>query len=193
MLHTGRSELFNKNRCHPGVANSPLKGRARSSHLNFRILRVRTVWKTIQYRREEGETGAKGGPRRSVCARTRVYASEGVYATRAHIAPALANARRTTCVAHESAWKKEGCGQEDDGRESRWRRSLVQPSSILHKVRWEISINRFRRWTFDWRRSGSRAFKSATPWESPKSEPCKVIVISNQNGSFPPLNQLKEF
>lgn len=66
------------------------KGPARSSHLSFRILRVRTVWKTIQYR---WGTDARGGPRKRCAreracthARTHVYTSKGVYATRARTA-----------------------------------------------------------------------------------------------------------
>lgn len=79
---------------------------------------------------------------RVCCASAEVYvtcmhAYAHVYTFAAHIH--IYTHTPPTCVAHESAWKKEGCGQEDDGRESRWRRS-----SILHKVRWEISINRFR-------------------------------------------------
>lgn len=182
---------FYKNRCHPGVANGAifLKGRQGRRTWASEPLRVRTVWKTIQYR-GEGRRGEGGRERargealeRGACVHTYTRTctrlkefTQRVYTTR----PALANA--ATCVAHESAWKKEGCGQEDDGRESRWRRSLVQPSSILHKARWEISINRFRRGLSIGAarepriRRGLRSVRNAA---SKASRP-KVIVILKQ-------------
>lgn len=137
---------FYKNRCHPGVANGAvfLKGRQGRRTWASEPLRVRTVWKTIQYRRG---TDARGGPRKR-CVHTHTYVcvcvhvSKRVYATRVYTAPALANA---TYVRGARKRLEKGRMWSRRRRESRWRRSLVQPSSILHKVRWEISINRFRR------------------------------------------------
>lgn len=131
---------------------SPLKGRQGRRTWASELL----VWERYERRSNIGEarggTDARGGHPRKRCARERAYAhahvctrlKEFTQRVHTHIAHGIREHTPATCVAHESAWKKEGCGQEDDGRESRWRRSLARPSSILHKVRWEISINRFR-------------------------------------------------
>lgn len=91
---------------------SLFKGPARSSHLSYRILRVRTVWKTIQYwgRREEGRGGKQTrGEAFQRGARTRMYASKGVYATRnTHRVTALANAHRLR------AWRTKAPGKRKD-------------------------------------------------------------------------------
>lgn len=104
---------------------SPLKGRQGRRTWASEL----SVWERYERRSNIGGEWARGenlerGARvTSVHAHTRAF--KGVYATRVH-----SRRKSATCMAHESAWKKEGCGQEDDGRESRWRRS---PSSILHK------------------------------------------------------------